>query len=159
VKVIAIDPGGFTGLATWTNGEWWHGFLGGKKDSAEWNHHAQLEMFLELQITEETVIVCESFEYRNGLDRAELISCEYIGVVKLVAQRFGVPLAMQTASMGLGWMTDDRLKMTGTAMLPVSTKPNKDMNSASKHLWYYLCNNRGVPIDLRVAMIRKRSGK
>lgn len=83
------------GQDEWYNERWSCGQIG------PYEHHAELCMFLEMNHVAETTIVCESFEYRKGLrDNVELISREYIGVVKLIAAQRNIPVVFQTAAVG-----------------------------------------------------------
>lgn len=74
-------------------------------------HHVKLLDTLEEQ--EPDVVVCESFQYRNSLDKAVLIPLEYIGVITLWAEQRNRELVMQTPAMGKGFWTDDKLKTLG----------------------------------------------
>jgi len=109
-RILAVDPGGTTGIATYSalrmvnpntnefeylDEEWWGTQLGPKP------HHNELDMLLGMQHVEEFTIICESFEYRNR-SRAGLVlvSQQYIGVIERFAQERNVPLFMQPASLG-----------------------------------------------------------
>jgi hypothetical protein len=156
MRILVFDPGYYTGIALWSNGHYRRGFLGGKMDTPGSDaQHLQIEQTVERYHAEDLVVVCESFEYRNGLDRAELISLEYIGVVKLVCQKLHIQYFMQTAAMGKGWTKDHNLERLGWMATPKSTKPNKDMNDAARHLGYFLCHNSYITQDLRTEIIRK----
>src|SRR5687768_17063694 len=120
MKIIALDPGGTTGWATYedqeipvpgTDGEverhgvkWVCGHLGPEE------HHGQLYDFLGMQHSQqETYLVSESFEFRQkARDGLVLVSLEYIGVTKLFARERGLQLRMQTAAMGKGFVTDEK---------------------------------------------------
>src|SRR5687767_8763141 len=89
--VVAIDPGGFTGIAVLSA----QVIVGGiDMNTAKWGrltlgpaeHHRALYRFLELQRTHNYVIICESFRDRPNKDFVQLNSSEYIGVVKLYSQ-------------------------------------------------------------------------
>src|SRR5690348_14403081 len=94
-RVLALDPGGTTGWATYTalqmhdpggptdeyyDEKWSRGQLGPDE------HHNMLDVLLGTQQTDHFVVVCESFEFRNMdkrfRDNINLMSREYIGVVK-----------------------------------------------------------------------------
>jgi len=105
-RIIAFDPGGTTGWATWTVDEvsiWNEArFTCGQLGPEE--HHEQLDLLLGNQQVMDYTIITESFLFRNNLDNAELISREYIGVMKRwyqANQHIGrVQMFQQTASMG-----------------------------------------------------------
>lgn len=146
MKVIALDPGGTTGWCTYENQEivnpdgetevyderWVHGHLGPEE------HHGQLYDFLGMQHSQqETYVVCESFEFRQKARTGlVLVSLEYIGVTKLFVRERRLQLKMQTAAMGKGFVTDEKLRKMGLY------QPGwKHANDATRHLVYYLVNS------------------
>jgi len=147
VKIIALDPGGTTGWATFddTAPEGASKFNFGHIGPEE--HHEKLQAFLELQTSQtDTRVVCESFEYRKGLrDNVVMVSLEYIGIVKLHCEIYGMrqspngsvvfpQLIMQTAATGKAFWKDDKLKRLGLF------QPGwKHANDATRHLLTYLC--------------------
>lgn len=110
-RIISFDPGGTTGWATLTlqvlddpvdpgkrevfEPRWNCGYLGPEE------HHGKLEMLIEMHQVKETIVVCESFEFRNRVrPGTELISREYIGIIKRTCEKRDIPLHFQTASQG-----------------------------------------------------------
>lgn len=106
MKILAFDPGGTSGWARYWNenpgtNPWTCGQIGPGE------HHLELYEFLTSQYRschdrrEPLWLIGESFQYRNNLDKAELISCEYIGVMKLFARtHYDTRIVWQTASQG-----------------------------------------------------------
>lgn len=145
MKVVALDPGGYTGIATFDATEMPNGELYDMEFQQFWlgpdEHHDKLELFLDMQHTHGMRVVFESFEFRQQ-QRAGLVlvSLEYIGVIKAWCLRNGVEWTAQTAAQGKGFSKDEHLNKLGILLQPVSAKPNKDMNDASRHLLYYLIN-------------------
>lgn len=113
-RVLALDPGGTTG---------WKSGCAGKEDPTKFSnfhfkggqigpndHHLELEELLTQHLRyshEENVpfsVVCESFEFRQHIDKdqaktkVELISKEYIGVVRLFCIKNGLTAFFQSAS-------------------------------------------------------------
>lgn len=146
-RLIALDPGGTTGWATFTALKM--PVVGGSSDefeyhSVEWKcgqvgpyeHHQELYAMLCSFQVQETHVICESFEYRNktrpGL---ELITREYIGVAKLFCAERNVQLHMQSASMGKGFVRDTNIKRLG--LWSVGWKHAMD---SYRHLLYYMIN-------------------
>lgn len=137
-RVIGLDPGGTTGWATVSRTRepsdetWQFGQLGPNE------HHEELFAFLEMSIVQETVIVCESFEFRQNRqrDNINLMSKEYIGVVKLLDQeRNNVKTVFQTAAMAKGFVSDKKIKAMGL------WQPGyKHAMDATRHAIYYLVN-------------------
>jgi hypothetical protein len=162
-RIIALDPGGTTGWYSYTadvitvegtteyyEEKWACGWLGPDE------HHQELYTFLELQHCTETIVVCESFEYRNrarpGLD---LISKEYIGITRLFGQERSVPVVFQTAATGKGFGSDEKLQRIGILQRPVSVSPQKHINDAARHLLTFMCTGVGCPVALRERTVRK----
>lgn len=154
-RVIALDPGGTTGWATytatkmsvvdddrmiteWYNPVWNCGQLGPEE------HHDRLEALLESERVTDYTVVCESFEFRQGKQRnnLDLSSKEYIGVVKLFKRRENVPTVFQTAGQAKtfipdkavgGLVANQKLKVLGLY------HPNhKHAMDAMRHLVTYL---------------------
>lgn len=153
-RVISLDPGGTTGVAT---ASFEGGYLTSYAD-IEFNsgeigpneHHSELWTILD--ISEPTHLVCESFEFRQHIDKnkakmkVELISREYIGIVRLYSELYDVPLSMHTASAAKGMIPDKgpqkdvKLKQLGWA----KSTPGNHANDAARHLVYYLVRKTPV---------------
>jgi hypothetical protein len=99
MKILSLDPGGTTGWALYNSEvpELESMFKCGQIGPEQ--HHEALWSLLVARTVD--LIVCESFQYRNGLDKAELISCEYIGIVMLFkAKHPHIRVVFQTAAQG-----------------------------------------------------------
>ena len=150
-RIVALDPGGTTGWAyvdIRDDGtlEFHHGMLESQ------NHHNELRDLLYgllynlegHRVVEYYNIVCESFEYRNASRPGlELVSVEYIGVMKLFCQEFNIPYHMQSASQGkirdkpTAFVKPDNLKKLGL------WSPNMiHAMDAYGHLLYFLINDQ-----------------
>jgi hypothetical protein len=107
-EVLAIDPGGTTGLC--------YGVLRGKTLTLTPSQGRftplQFKMILE-QLPASTYVVCESFEYRKGARAGlDLTPAHLIGVVMacvLPPER----VRFQTAAQGKGYWSNDKLKSVG----------------------------------------------
>lgn len=136
MRIIALDPGGTTGVATYVDGEWEHFQIGPEE------HHVQLYTFLGEFKPE--VIIYERFMYqRRELTRGvslNLDAVEYIGIVKLyyLLVDWTIELVCQTPHQAKKFWTDDKLKTVG---LYITGAPHA--NDATRHLLYYLVVNRG----------------
>lgn len=157
-RVVALDPGGTTGWASytaqrvpvrssdsgardgfgWANEKWNCGQIGPQ------DHHDELYAFLESERVTHYSVVCESFEFRQGKqrDNLDLSSKEYIGVVKMFKQREGVPAIFQTAGQAKAFIPDKpkngmpanhKLKVIG-----LYYPGQKHANDAMRHLVTYL---------------------
>lgn len=153
--VLALDPGGTTG---WSSAYWapddpnaklftldqihfQQGHLGPEE------HHTLLDEFLASQVAyfetpgkPELEIVCESFEFRQHANdnkfykaKVELISKEYIGVIKLFCALAEIPLTFQTASMAKTFVTDEKIKA-----LNLWRPGMAHANDSTRHLLRYL---------------------
>jgi hypothetical protein len=165
MKILAIDPGGTTGWATYDSNPyknrptWDHGELGPKE------HHLDLwylmdearPEWLEPDRREPLYIIGESFQYRNGLDKAELISCEYIGIIKMFPyEHYAIILVWQTAAQGkvtpTSFVKRRHLERLG---LWDPKQPNHAMDGYG-HLIYYVINGGNPELkDLRLMLLQK----
>lgn len=158
VSITALDPGGTTGVAMYDadlifnaddKAEWFHE----KWDTlqlTEPDHHKTLKNLLERRNVANTIIVCESFQNRRPVDApaVELISCEYIGVVKLLVQeRPSIQVIWQTPGKVIppknrntfgGFWTDDKLKQVRKW-----SPGRKHANDAMRHLLQYMAFTMG----------------
>lgn len=149
-EILAFDPGGTTGVARcvlpptpqYDPVALWH-FDAWQIGQPDDSHHVELDRMLYDRLP--SVIVYEDFQYRPyaGDDgdkrRAQLnlVSKEYVGVLKLYCYYNRVPLVKHTPSMGLQFVKDKRLKSLGLH------QPGRDhANDATRHLLYYLVFTR-----------------
>lgn len=146
MKIIALDPGGTTGWATYDDRvpEGVSKFNMGQIGPDE--HHQELDVLLGQQSADDYYVVCESFEYRKGLrDNLVLVSCEYIGVTKLFCVRTSVPLKLQTAAVGKGFFWPaDRKKGRTDRLLQLGFNPTyetRHQHDALRHLLQYMMDN------------------
>jgi hypothetical protein len=145
--IVALDPGGTTGFAVYREerdndaanlrygGSWRAGHIGPEEHHVElWNFLAKLQ-----QHDENLTVVCESFEFRQGKQRANinLMSKEYIGVAKLFGTVWGIPVVFQTAAQGKGFASDEKLKVMG-----LYTPGKKHAMDAMRHLVTYMITKR-----------------
>jgi hypothetical protein len=114
MKILAIDPGGTTGLA-------W-GFLDGQEGlefTTEQLKLAHMGLYNYLVDGEPDWIVYETFEYRNRARAGlELISAELIGVIKLYLAERDIKVSTQSASEHgaggkKGYYTNQKFKAMG----------------------------------------------
>jgi hypothetical protein len=138
VSLTAIDPGGTTGWAgfdaqytegTFHEKKFHRGQLGPEE------HHESLLGLLERRRTHNSIVICEAFDNRDN-PAARLISCEYIGVVKLFHQQSNAPVVFQGSQVCNGdnhfWSTEKlrRLDLSSPAMVHAQ--------DAMKHLLHYM---------------------
>jgi hypothetical protein len=131
MRIIAFDPGGETGWAKYTQ-------VGDKRTITKGeviydDHHAWL--YDELHFFAPQLVITERFDYRSNKKHVELISVEYIGVMRLFCNKYGVDLVQQTQLKGhKGLWTDDKLKVLG---LHTPSKGGH-ANDAVRQLLYHL---------------------
>jgi hypothetical protein len=142
-RIIALDPGGTTGWATYSavkipgldmlRYESWHcGHLGPSK------HHAALNQLLGMQHVQDYTIVCERFTDRVTEHAVDLAAREYIGIVEAFCQEREVPLVMQMSSTAKVFTKDTNLKKLG-----LWSPGWKHAMDARRHLLWYIIN--GTP--------------
>ena len=156
-RIVALDPGGTTGWSTITINDddvlsFNHGMLQRQQ------HHQQLYKLLEdLQVgVNDYEIVCESFEYRNASRPGlELVSVEYIGVMKLFCQERNIQFHMQSASQGkvrdkpTAFVKSENLKRLG-----LWSPSQVHAMDAYGHLLYYLINSKVYP-EIALELLNK----
>lgn len=169
LAILGLDPGGTTGWALYT-ADVIHSLAGERPTPEYYNekfnagqigpgpHHRRLWCLLEQWTVTNTIIVCESFEFRrNERDRNRtnivLDSKEYIGVVNLYQQMFeattaqkhdnhiGLEVVYQTAATGKGFWTDQKLQAVRKQSTPKSKWPHA--NDAMRHLLHYMVFKMG----------------
>jgi len=81
-------------------------------------------------------VVCENYRvYEHRKEQhvgSEVVTIQYIGVVKLACQMFFVPLILQMAWQAKGFQTDAKLKEWGLYQVAM-----KHANDAIRHGCYY----------------------
>lgn len=133
MRILALDPGGTTGWAIFSDDTIYGGQLAGQ-------HH--YDLYLLMRDRDPNVIVYETFEYRNK-SRSGLVldSKEYIGIIKLYAEINEVDIKAQTPAQAKGFVTDDKLKK-----LKLYQPGMPHLNDAMRHLIYYIINHTQLPI-------------
>lgn len=150
-NVIALDPGGTTGIATAF-------YPGGKvidtptigdfhistDQLGPAEHHTSLYNYINVRVGGPLplTVITEKFEFRQHIDPRKartglnLISREYIGVVKLICAQTGARLEQQSASQGKHFVTDKKLDLNGIIVRPLHDSRHR--NDALRHLIRYL---------------------
>lgn len=134
MRVIALDPGRTTGYS-----------VGITHDGTEFEFISKQEKLSHIGLwellfnTKMDCIVCESFDFRNGVRTGtDLIPCELIGVVHLFASMYKKRLDFQNASTHgaggkNGYFKDENLKRKG---IYVPARPHA-MDSLRILLYWY----------------------
>lgn len=149
--ILAFDPGGTTGWASFQCDQIWNPleekfeyvdrkWTCGHLHYKNMDHHRTLYNFMGQMHVEKFQMVTESFEYRNkprpGL---ELISREYIGIMRLYAQQRGVALTQQTSSQGK-ITPNSFVKKANLEKLGLWSSGWTHAMDAYGHLLYYMIN-------------------
>lgn len=109
--IMAIDPGGTTGIATCAKG--------GQYNFHQFGADPQHDRFITMDklirgysetasdFGDEFIVVCERFEWRKDEEAEErtkidYTACELVGAIKLITSTLNVPLVMQSASQVVG---------------------------------------------------------
>ncbi len=133
--LMALDPGGSTGWCFATRSDTgWSDIIYGTLDTAE-HHDALWDMLDKIR---PDVIVCENFNYRrNDIDKGvsvELVSREYIGIVKLWCRKNRVSFVLQQPPDMALW-SDDMLRRAG---LWIPGKGNRHARDAMRHFLFFV---------------------
>lgn len=160
-NVLAFDPGGTTG--------WAMASASTKQDSLDdinletgelgpKEHHTDLyELIYEFGLYDSSLeIVFEPFHYRQNLaegrfrGKVELVSAEYIGVIKLACAQLGLTYYDRfTPGEAKAWCTDEKLQRLGWFQTPATVMRHR--NDALRQLVKYLIVKRGVQHPLTTA--------
>jgi hypothetical protein len=145
MKVLAFDPGGTTGWGKfefdiiqdaprWKKAVRQH-FSSGQigEDGNREEHHRALWTFLIMEHPD--LVICERFDNAGDMF-TKIISREYIGVIKLYCELFGIPLTMQGADQAMNFTNDGKLIMLGIHRMPAIKW--RHANDAYRHLVRYL---------------------
>jgi len=137
VKIIALDPGGTTGIASTmidTNrGKC--GVIATRQMVGD--HHTKLYRFLISEAP--SVVVCENFVYQNRMKKVALDSVEYIGVAKLYCQMTKTAYRGQMAGSAKALWTDDKIKQLG-----LWEKGQQHAMDAVRHLLLFVDSELGI---------------
>lgn len=158
-QVIAFDPGGSTGYAHFVYEDQGNfAFYSGTITTKE--HHNIIRNTIETQShywAKPLTVLTESFEFRQNPDSAkqrrglELVSREYIGVMKLVCQDLCIPLIQQSPA-DRNFITHEKLDRLGLLYKPLHE--NRHRIDALQHLIYYLVVKKGVE-EIKMGIKRK----
>ena len=148
VKIVALDPGGTTGVSSIEFDERTHEMrevmlmqLGPHE------HHTEIEDVIK----DATIVVCEGFEYRNNSRSGlVLVSKEYIGVAKAYCANHDIRYEEQTAAQAKGFISDKALKLLG-----LYSSDAKHANDATRHLLYFIINGHAVSESIRMPILER----
>lgn len=129
---MALDPGGTTGVSVVTDED---EIKFGRSQIGGLTHHQVL--YDCLTSYQPSVVICESFVYQQRIN-VNLISVEYIGVVRLWCLQNDCPLEMQHASQVKRLWSDDKIKRMG---LWIAGQPHA--MDATRHALHFLVFKRG----------------
>jgi hypothetical protein len=131
--IIAVDPGGRTGMATWPN-----------FSSAEVAEPMEVVRIVEDAMAPEgavDAVVCENFRPRPRVTW-QPDALHIIGGLRYVCWRHGVPLVLQEPAQAKTFATDDRLKAAGFYVPGMG-----HANDAARHLLRYLVRSKMVRLE------------
>lgn len=148
VKIVALDPGGTTGVSSIEFDERTHEIREATlMQLGPHEHHTEIEDVIK----DATIVVCEGFEYRNNSRSGlVLVSKEYIGVVKAYCTNHNIRYEEQTAAQAKGFISDKALKRLG-----LYSSNAKHANDATRHLLYYIINGRAISESIRMPILER----
>lgn len=126
--LIALDPGFTTGVALLDSRQ----VL--KTYQKAFSHKDLMEY---LEYLHPTTVVYESFVYQRR-NKVELYPVEVIGVIRLYAQKYDIPLYVQSPGQAKNFMTDDKIKA-----MSLWVKGQKHGMDALRHLLYHEIVTKG----------------
>lgn len=151
MRILAVDPGGTTGIATWEDGahKAWavpfdeaiqqvHGFIGGYGPGG-------LPWRLDLVVFESIVITGKTLQKSRDVQDA----IEFIGVGRYLCRCYGVEFITQKPSEAFSFGTDAKIKAMGWEC----PGPGDHTKSASKHLLLTLVNRRLIDLAALAAAV------
>lgn len=156
-KWLSIDPGGTTGYCIYRPGQ----DLGDEGDSfvpmpmrnSVWHsaeigpstHHRD---FWKLLTDEQPdTVVCENFWFQHR-DKVELVSVEYIGIVKLWCELTQTRIVLQNPNQAKELWKDERLKRLG-----LHTPARPHANDAVRHMLYYITITKRIAKYIKLLRI------
>jgi hypothetical protein len=157
MRIVAFDPGGTTGWATWhgiTLLPGTNGFNSGQMGPGD--HHKQLFDFISFeQGSDELHVVTESFEYRQQQrTTVVLVSKEYIGVMKYWMEERGRRgrdrFYEQTAGKVKPFWSDDKLKKLG-----LWNVGQNHANDAMRHLLHHMTFDPTLKTTVGLELLQK----
>lgn len=149
VRVLALDPGGTTGLA--------YGRIEGKALTLNYDQKVLTEFDLldEIDAFQPNYLICEDFEYRNrartGLD---LTPVKLIGIVRYYGQSptNKCKVTIQKASKGKSFWSNDKLKAAG---LYIRGLPHG--RDAARHLLHWMMFEEGYKFGVEEFILDNQS--
>ncbi len=144
MKVLAIDPGGTTGVAAYHgpgSGPTSFEIKGGLEGFAVWwlstktcggeDLHRYLPPAYDIIVIERFILSARTIKNTPQYDALEIV-----GLVKATSHVHGPPVKLQTAAQAKSFATDEKLK----AMKWWDRSPGGHANDAARHLMTYLAD-------------------
>jgi hypothetical protein len=156
--VLALDPGGTTGWASYQAEVMSYAALGDETQTPKYeyydekwergqlagiDHQKALYTLMGLKHTDEYYIVCERFVERPDNKGAIDIAQKYIGVVELFAIDRQANLVMQMPAQAKGFVKDATIKKLGLWF-----PGQRHAMDATRHLLFFLVNQTAKRQDL-----------
>lgn len=142
MDLVALDPGGTTGWS-WLN-----------EDGIEWGelgegraHHYKLEQFLynasgtAKRRNSRLVVLYEPFDNRAAVE-AEIISGEYVGVVRLFNQKTGTPIIPRGVANMKTWCRIDDIDYEKLRATELYVPGMPHATDANGHILHYIVHEQ-----------------
>jgi len=140
MRVLAVDPGGTTGMAYYYDGLFDSWQADDYQSAVEWSAE------LLDSTTPLDALVCEGFVIRANTAKLDAgafsLTTDLIGACRLLAHQAGIPFVRQTPAEAKSFATDDKLRRLGWY---IPTKGGH-ANDASRHLLTFLAKQNYAPI-------------
>jgi hypothetical protein len=132
VRILAVDPGGNTGLARWADGNWEAWFEDAQTAASQ--VHAELVAGLDALVFESFRI---SAQTAKKTQTGSLEAIELIGIGRYLARQYGTRFVLQSPAEAKIFATDEKLKALG-----MWTKGVDHPRDATRHLLLFLAKER-----------------
>lgn len=137
MKILAVDPGGNTGLARWADGNWNAWFEDAQTAASQ--VHAELVAGLDALVFESFRI---SAQTAKKTQTGSLEAIELIGVGRYLARQYGTRFVLQSPAEAKMFATDEKLKA-----LDMWHRGSDHPRDATRHLLLFLAKEHAI--DLR----------
>lgn len=144
MNVLAVDPGGTTGLATQRDGKW-RAWMAPFEETGEAVQAELARGGWDLCVFENFIITAATL--KKGRQGSQ--SLELIGVGRYLCKCYGVPFETQNPSDAMSFSTDKKLKALGWW-----TKGPDHANAASRHLLLALARHKTLAAEQLEALVR-----
>jgi hypothetical protein len=127
-SLLCLDPGETCGWSFWRDGE--------LIETGQFKVESHLQLFEFIRSKEPDKVIAENYRvYDHRRDQhvgSEVVTIQYLGVIKMACQMYKIPLLLQMAYQAKAFQTDTKLKEWGLYQVA-----HKHANDSIRHACYY----------------------